>query len=66
MGVCKSGVCACLNGYSGADCATAPCPGWIGGQQCSGHGICKDTVCSCTGRHEDPFDEVSLAMKDLR
>ena len=26
------------------------------------HGICKDAVCSCTGRHEDPFDEVSCFL----
>ena len=60
MGVCKAGVCACLNGYSGESCEQEPCPGWIGGQQCSGHGICEDTKCTCTGRHPDPFDEVRV------
>ena len=60
MGVCKAGVCACLNGYSGESCGEAPCPGWAGGQPCSGHGICNKQICSCTGRHLDPFDERKL------
>ena len=65
MGVCKAGICACLNGYSNEDCSAPPCPGWAGGQQCSGHGICDDQICTCTGRHEDPFDEVSYLFFDF-
>jgi len=57
MGVCKAGICACLNGFSGEDCGIAPCPGYTGLLQCSGHGICDNQKCTCTGRHPDPFDE---------
>lgn len=57
VGVCKAGVCACLNGYSGEDCSVKPCPGWVNGKSCSGHGMCRDSKCYCTGRHAAPFDE---------
>jgi hypothetical protein len=57
MGVCRAGVCACLNGYSGRGCTVAPCPGWQGGKVCSGHGVCFNTKCTCSGTHEPPFQE---------
>jgi len=43
-GLCdrKSGECECFDGYDGASCQRASCPGGIGGdsEQCSGHGTC--------------------------
>jgi hypothetical protein len=43
-GLCdrKTGECECFDGYDGAACERASCPGGDGGssQQCSGHGTC--------------------------
>jgi len=43
-GLCdrKTGECECFDGYDGAACQRASCPGGDGGssQQCSGHGTC--------------------------
>merc|ERR1719316_538423 len=64
MGVCKAGVCACLNGYEGLDCSEPPCPGWKDGVQCSGHGTCGGGKCTCSGSHPDPFNEAKWTGED--
>lgn len=35
----ETGVCECLEGYDGAACQRASCPGYP--ESCSGHGVCK-------------------------
>lgn len=47
-GDCNDGLCECKFSWHKRDCS-AQCPGFIGNDECSGHGLCmNDTVtCSC-------------------
>jgi hypothetical protein len=53
-GLCdrKSGDCECFDGYDGAACERASCPGGHGGtsEQCSGHGTCH-SIASLTEKY---------------
>merc|ERR1711871_637296 len=43
-GICQNGTCYCRDGFVGAACAEAECPGF---GNCSGHGTCKAQQCTC-------------------
>jgi hypothetical protein len=64
-GLCdrKSGDCECFDGYDGAACQRASCPGGHGGssEQCSGHGTCHSIA---TLTEKNSFSKLPLALAD--
>jgi len=65
-GLCdrKSGDCECFDGYDGAACERASCPGGHGGssEQCSGHGTCH-SIASLT--EKESYSGYPLEVRDL-
>ncbi|KNC87201.1 hypothetical protein SARC_00678 [Sphaeroforma arctica JP610] len=46
-GICESGNCECIDGYTGASCDTPPLDG-CATVDCGSHGSCSGGVCTCT------------------
>ena len=65
-GLCdrKSGDCECFDGYDGAACERASCPGGHGGssEQCSGHGSCH-SIAVLTEKHS--YSGLPLEVRDM-
>jgi hypothetical protein len=65
----KTGECKCFDGYDGASCQRASCPGGVGGtsDECSGHGTCHSiaSLVSKTSAADTPLSYNDAATYNL-